>query len=158
MNSFELKGFICFISAFTALSFISTLFEKDLIDFRSQIFWWMYIHNKHRMPVPSPYLLLSFQRMQPLRSACWQVHGVNIGEVTCACEGEQQAIFNAPTIAFSFSNEMLEGEYSCVPAEGKWLVRWERSTWKHKQQEELNGKFKYCQSLHSRDNVTAVLY
>lgn len=38
-------------------------------------------------------------------------------------ESEQWVIFNAPTIAFSFSNEMLEGEYSCVSAEGKWPVR-----------------------------------
>lgn len=49
--------------------------------------------------------------------------GVSIGEVTSGCEGEQQAIFNTPTITFSFSNEMLEGEYSCVSVEGKWLVR-----------------------------------
>lgn len=31
--------------------------------------------------------------------------------MTCGREGEQQAMFNAPTIALSSPNEMMEGEH-----------------------------------------------
>lgn len=65
-----IRGFVCFISAFTPLYFISTLCEKDLIDFRSQIFWWMSIQNKHIIMM-RPHLIYSW----PLNGcSLWGVH------------------------------------------------------------------------------------
>lgn len=56
MHSLELEGFIGFISAFTSLSFISTLCEKDLIDLEAKF---SDEQNKTQNDAPSLYLLLT---------------------------------------------------------------------------------------------------